>query len=107
MPLVRQYTNWQLQTGPKGESVAHTVRRRYTDFAWLRTFLSKKFPGMFIPSLPVKPATKPANDKMLGKFLEALGEAEFLKVSPRSLAHAADFLGLRCCCARKVAGIKF
>ena len=50
------------------------------DFAWLRAFLQKKYTGMFIPSLPVKSTIKPANERMLGKFLESLGEGEYLKV---------------------------
>lgn len=36
------------------EPYTYLVRRRYTDFVWLREVLQKRYIGMLLPSLPPK-----------------------------------------------------
>lgn len=35
--------------------IAWTVRRKYSDFEWLKSILAKIFPGLVIPPLPAEP----------------------------------------------------
>jgi hypothetical protein len=64
-----------------------SVRRRYSDFVWLRNMLSKFFPGHLIPPLPSKKVGARRFDgdfvdkrmKFLQKFLNVICESEFFK----------------------------
>lgn len=71
-PQVVRVTNPREESGRWGKHVTYSifvdvngklyskdVRRRYSDFVWLRMCLSKKFPGVLVAPLPCK--------KMLGK----------------------------------------
>ena len=72
------------------------VRRRYSDFVWLRDVLNARFVGLFLPSLPAKDAmsgatTKKSNDDLMKSdfivtrllllryFLEDLSRIPFIK----------------------------
>lgn len=63
--LTSSYTTYAVRIEPKIEEVKF-VRRRYSDFVWLRTWLSKAFPGIFIPPLPPKSVF----GKMKRRFIE-------------------------------------
>lgn len=81
------------------EPYTYLVRRRYTDFAWLRDTLQKRYIGMLIPSLPPKTGvvhyqsgtqTTTSHVKnrmrMLGIFLEQLIQIPYVRGDPSVLA---------------------
>jgi hypothetical protein len=45
-----KYVTYLLRTEPYG----YLVRRRFSDFCWLRETLQRRYVGMLIPSLPKK-----------------------------------------------------
>jgi len=53
LPPRRSYVTYLVRTQP----LNFIVRRRYSDFLWLRGVLVKRYAGMLIPSLPAKSAT--------------------------------------------------
>ena len=64
------------------------IRRKYSDFEWLRKTLLKLYPGNYIPPLPIKTLNINANDKkvekyqrFLEKFMNELMEDELIKNS--------------------------
>ena len=50
--LMKSFVTYQVFTKPLG----HVVRRRYSDFQWLREALQKRYVGMLIPPLPPRGA---------------------------------------------------
>ena len=77
------------------EPYTYLVRRRYSDFVWLRETLQKRFIGMLIPSLPPKTyqsgtGTTTSHVKnrmrMLGIFLEYLIQIPYVRGDPSVLA---------------------
>lgn len=48
-----KYVTYRIMTQPFG----FIVRRRYSDFTWLRRVLCMRYTGMLIPSLPPKSST--------------------------------------------------
>lgn len=46
--MVTRYVTYLVQSEPIG----HSVRRRWSEFLWLRDTLSKAYPGLFLPVLP-------------------------------------------------------
>ncbi|XP_048585986.1 uncharacterized protein LOC5511988 isoform X3 [Nematostella vectensis] len=62
-----QYTDYKIETEDSTQTLgACTVRRRYSEFAWLRKKLVKEFPNASIPPLPGK--------RVFGRF-----NTEFIK----------------------------
>lgn len=62
-----------------------TVRRRYTDFEWLRNILTKLYPGIYIPPLPKRQIDYNTSDekiekkmRQLNRFITSLIEDELL-----------------------------
>mmetsp|Transcript_24314 Transcript_24314/g.43130 ORF Transcript_24314/g.43130 Transcript_24314/m.43130 type:complete len:460 (+) Transcript_24314:73-1452(+) len=51
--LTSSYTTYAVTIQPAIEEVKF-VRRRYSDFVWLRKWLGNAFPGLFVPPLPPK-----------------------------------------------------
>uniref|UniRef100_A0A7S3YV89 PX domain-containing protein n=1 Tax=Lotharella globosa TaxID=91324 RepID=A0A7S3YV89_9EUKA len=70
------YTTYALTIEPRIEEVKF-VRRRYSDFIWLRKWLGEAFPCIFIPPLPPKNFLA----KMKSEFIEERqkGLQEFMK----------------------------
>ena len=77
------------------EPYTYLVRRRYTDFVWLRDTLQKRYIGMLIPSLPPKTyqsGTQTSTSliknrmRMLGLFLEQLIQIPYVRGDPSVLA---------------------
>lgn len=69
-------------------SGSRTVDRRYNDFAWLSTELSREFPGVIVPPLPEKQALGrfsnefvEARRRALEKFLERVASHHELGTS--------------------------
>lgn len=63
------YANFRIHTLP----FDWEVNRRFSDFLWLRTYLIKIYPGIFIPPIPTKKAKRSLEDLYLNKrkaFLE-------------------------------------
>ena len=62
-------------------------RRRYTDFEWLRKTLCKRFPGYFIPPLPLKTLNAKTQEKIekymkyLQRFIDGILDDNLLKNS--------------------------
>ena len=50
--IFNKYVSYKVKTTPA--PFAYEVRRRFSDFAWLRNILVQRYPGMMIPSLPEK-----------------------------------------------------
>ncbi len=50
---LNSYITYCLSVRPAMSGVSH-VRRRYSDFEWLRKQLCSMFPGVFMPPLPEK-----------------------------------------------------
>jgi len=48
--MIRKFVTYQVRTEPFG----YVVRRRYSNFEWLRTVLVSRYPGMLVPPLPPK-----------------------------------------------------
>jgi hypothetical protein len=71
------------------DELSYSVRRRYSDFEWLRNSLSKLYPGYFIPPLPSKKFSGRRFEedfiekrmKFLNKFLRIICENEIFKSS--------------------------
>ncbi|GAB5370278.1 hypothetical protein AAMO2058_001478800 [Amorphochlora amoebiformis] len=74
--LTSSYTTYAVTVQPNLEDVKF-VRRRYSDFVWLRKWLTEGFPGIFIPPLPPKSIF----NKMRADFIEERrqGLQEFMK----------------------------
>ena len=80
------------------EPYTYLVRRRYTDFVWLRDVLQRRYIGMLLPSLPPKtyqstqsgsPSTSGLvkhRMRMLGIFLENLVQIPYVRGDPSVLA---------------------
>ena len=80
------------------EPYTYLVRRRYSDFVWLRETLQRRFIGMLLPSLPPKAyagGRSSTSDKsshikhrmrMLGLFLQNLVEIPFVRGDASVLA---------------------
>jgi len=77
------------------EPYTYLVRRRYTDFVWLRETLQKRYIGMLLPSLPPKTyqsGTQTTTShiknrmRMLGLFLEYLVQIPYVRGDPSVLA---------------------
>ena len=76
--FVNKFINYLIRTEP----YTYLVRRRYSDFVWLRDTLAKRYIGLLIPSLPPKTYSNSKGDdssnhvkqrmRMLGLFLEKL-----------------------------------
>ena len=54
------------------EPINISVRRRYTDFEWLRKIFTKLFPSISIPPIPLKTLQGNANDHKIEKRMRAL-----------------------------------
>jgi len=77
---MNKHVNYLVRTEP----YTYLVRRRYSDFVWLRETLVSRYVGLLVPSLPPKTFTQAkSNDgsnhvkqrmRMLGLFLEKLVE---------------------------------
>lgn len=69
----KQYTSYSVTTTPQDWE----VRRRYSEFGWLRSMLLQRYPGMFVPTIPskVKAAAISSEKRMylLGCFLDQVG----------------------------------
>eukprot|EP00466_Bigelowiella_natans_P012710 jgi/Bigna1/68606/fgenesh1_pg.6_\ len=74
--LTGSFTSYAVSVEPPIEEIRF-VRRRYSDFVWLRKWLGLAFPGVFIPSLPPKSLF----GKMKESFIEERrhGLEEFMK----------------------------
>ncbi|GMH77840.1 hypothetical protein TrST_g12448 [Triparma strigata] len=80
------------------EPYTYLVRRRYTDFVWLRDVLQKRYIGMLLPSLPPKTYQSTGSGssstsglvkhrmRMLGIFLENLVQIPYVRGDPSVLA---------------------
>jgi len=74
----------------------YSVRRKFSDFEWLRNLLKERYVGMFIPALVPKLVTSPSLSTgikrvpLLGGFLFCVGSHEYLREDAATLA----FLGL-------------
>eukprot|EP00613_Pedinella_sp_CCMP2098_P039584 CAMPEP_0171779522 /NCGR_PEP_ID=MMETSP0991-20121206/59059_1 /TAXON_ID=483369 /ORGANISM="non described non described, Strain CCMP2098" /LENGTH=439 /DNA_ID=CAMNT_0012386707 /DNA_START=36 /DNA_END=1355 /DNA_ORIENTATION=- len=81
-----KYTSYCVTTAPQGWS----VRRRYSEFAWLRSTLLQRYPGMFVPSLPSKVKSSAISTEkrmlLLGCFLDQLSDTELLGDDEASVA---------------------
>ena len=62
------YITYNITTEP----INISVRRRYTDFEWLRKIFTKLFPSIFIPPIPLKTLKDNANDHKIEKRMRAL-----------------------------------
>ena len=62
------YITYNITTEP----INISVRRRYTDFEWLRKIFSKLFPTICIPPIPLKTLQGNANDHKIEKRMRAL-----------------------------------
>lgn len=79
------YVTYEILT----DSENWTVRRRYSDFQWLRSILQKFFPGHIVPPLPSKKVGPrrfqedfiDKRMKFMQKFIEAVLESEYFKSS--------------------------
>ena len=70
------------------DDTASNVRRRYTDFVWLRSELNANYPGLLLPALPPKISPGDAKDPLgafvqgrmahLQLFLESVNKIPFL-----------------------------
>ncbi|EDO40294.1 predicted protein [Nematostella vectensis] len=72
-----QYTDYKIETEGSSDIMplgACTVRRRYSEFTWLRKKLAEEFPNASIPPLPGK--------RVLGRF-----DTEFIKNRQQGLEH--------------------
>lgn len=59
-----KYVAYAVTVAPRLRSVIN-VRRRYSDFEWLRNVLVKHYPGYFVPPLPPKKAIGNLNEDFL------------------------------------------
>mmetsp|Transcript_19204 Transcript_19204/g.35110 ORF Transcript_19204/g.35110 Transcript_19204/m.35110 type:complete len:609 (+) Transcript_19204:206-2032(+) len=75
--LKKNYFVYPIKTQPFG----WTVKRRFSDFAWLRDFLVAYFPGHAVPPVPSKftVGNAKAEIKFLSRFLNALLKSQTLK----------------------------
>jgi len=89
---VNKYINYLVRTEP----YTYLVRRRYSDFVWLRETLAKRYIGMLVPSLPPKTYSQSKGDdnsshvkqrmRMLGLFLEKVVSIPYLRGDESLLA---------------------
>ncbi len=54
------------------EPINKSVRRRYTDFEWLRNIFTKLYPSIFIPPIPLKTLKENPSDQKIEKRMRAL-----------------------------------
>ncbi len=54
------------------EPINKSVRRRYTDFEWLRKVFTKLYPSIFIPPIPLKTLQENANEHKIEKRMRFL-----------------------------------
>ena len=64
----KAYTTFLITTQPQ----LHKVRKRYTDFEWLKNILSLHYPYTLIPPLPKKNFDKRFNESFLAKRMHSL-----------------------------------
>lgn len=74
--LLSKYVTYMVHTDPLG----FNVRRRFSDFEWLRTTLSARYVGLFLPPLPPKTVAA----KVEGRSSE-LGSSEIIQLRMRLL----------------------
>lgn len=93
-----KFVTYRVQTQPFG----YVVRRRYSDFTWLRKVLIQRYTGMLIPSLPPKAHAKASTAsasssdtesnwvqsrmRLLGIFLNRCCESPYLRGDQAMLA---------------------
>jgi hypothetical protein len=88
-----KYICYRIQTAPLGLS----VRRKFSDFEWLRALLKKRYVGMFIAPMPPKLISPPTSSvaayrrKIFSCFLRFIGTHDILRFDAAVLA----FLGER------------
>ena len=83
--LMQNYVNYEVETA----AMEWIVRRRYSDFEWLRTVLAKFNPGQVVPPLPNKKIGNRRFEedflekrmKFLQKFMDAVMINEIFKAS--------------------------
>lgn len=64
----KSYISYLVKTSPFN----FEVRRRYSDFEWLRTILSEQFPALVIPPIPLKNFSDRFNDEFVDKRMRYL-----------------------------------
>lgn len=64
----RKYTTYRITTSPWGT----IVRRRFSDFLWLRTTLSARYVGILLPILPEKKAFGNSGEEFVQSRMRAL-----------------------------------
>jgi len=110
----KPYVEYLVRTIPE-EGTDWMVRRRYSDFEWLRAVLKKKYVGMIIPPLPKKRTINTfissvrtrlsgmfvqLRTRALNVFMTAVARIDFLKEDPdlkvRLPHHTAASLAMLC-----------
>ena len=66
----RSYVTYELNTIPFNSK----VRRRYSDFEWLRIIISNLYPNMVIPPIPKKNFTNRFNEEFISKRMRSLSK---------------------------------
>ncbi len=74
--MVSKFVSYAVTVRPPPPGTSH-VRRRFSDFEWLRDTLKQMFPGVFIPSVGRKQVVGRFEDKFL--TLRALGLQRFMR----------------------------
>jgi len=79
--FVNRHMTYLVETQPSGWA----VRRRFSDFYWLRTMLLERYPGLLVPSLPAKDLVGKAAGKTAAGF-----QSEFIRTRMRLLGIFLD-----------------
>jgi hypothetical protein len=89
----KSYITYLLKTEPFGLK----VRRRYSDFEWLRSILCDHFPAYLIPPIPIKSFSDRFNDEFVEKRMRYLQKFLFCIDSNPTLSSTSfyyDFLSI-------------
>lgn len=94
---VKSFASSYVQYSVKSNPMGYDVKRRYSDFTWLRETLARRYVGVLVPTLPEKGGLKFSNTKFiqlrmrsLAIFVERLVQNAYLK----SDVSVMDFLSI-------------